>query len=52
MTYTEPYYINLGYLYELGKASREEFERAYAEGPAAQRLLNQGACQAMAEVYE
>jgi hypothetical protein len=47
LTYTEHYYIDLGYRYELGKANQHEYKVAMAEGPEARRLLNRGAMEAM-----
>jgi len=47
LTYTEHYYIDLGYRHELGKANDHEYKRAHAEGPQARRLLHRGAMEAM-----
>jgi hypothetical protein len=47
LTYTEHYYVDLGYRYELGKAEDYEYKQAQAEGPQARRLLNRGAMEAM-----
>jgi len=47
LTYTEHYYIELGYQHELGKANEHEYRRAQAEGQQARRLLNRGAMEAM-----
>jgi hypothetical protein len=47
LTYTEHYYVDLGYRYELGKANEHEYKRAQAEGAEARRLLNRGAMEAM-----
>jgi hypothetical protein len=47
LTYTEHYYIELGYMHELGKANEHEYKRAQAEGQEARRLLNRGAMEAM-----
>jgi len=47
LTYTEHYYIDLGYRHELGKANDYEYKRAQAEGPQARRLLHRGAMEAM-----
>ena len=47
LTYTEHYYVDLGYRYELGKAEEHEYKRAQAEGAEARRLLNRGAMEAM-----
>jgi len=47
LTYTEHYYIELGYQHELGKANEHEYKRAQAEGQQARRLLNRGAIEAM-----
>lgn len=47
LTYTEHYYIDLGYRHELGKANDHEYKRAQAEGQEARRLLNRGAMEAI-----
>jgi hypothetical protein len=47
LTYTEHYYIELGYQHELGKVNEHEYKRAQAEGQQARRLLNRGAMEAM-----
>ena len=47
LTYTEHYYIDLGYRHELGKANEHEYKRAQAEGAQARRLLHRGAMEAM-----
>ncbi len=47
LTYTDHYYIDLGYRHELGKANDHEYKRAYGEGPEARRLLSRGAMEAM-----
>jgi len=47
LTYTEHYYVELGYQHELGKANEHEYKRAQAEGQQARRLLNRGAMEAM-----
>lgn len=47
LTYTEHYYIDLGYRHELGKANDHEYKRAYGEGPEARRLISRGAMEAM-----
>jgi hypothetical protein len=47
LTYTEHYYVDLGYRYELGKAEDYEYKQAQAEGQEARRLLNRGAMEAM-----
>ena len=47
LTYTEHYYIDLGYRHELGKANDQEYKRAQAEGQEARRLLSRGAMEAM-----
>jgi hypothetical protein len=47
LTYTEHYYIDLGYRHELNKANEHEYKRAQAEGQQARRLLNRGAMEAM-----
>ena len=51
LTYTEHYYIDLGYRYERGKAEEYEYKQAHAEGPEARRLLNRGALEAMTRAY-
>ena len=51
LTYTEHYYIDLGYRYELGKALEREYKEAQAEGAEARRLLNRGAMEAMQRSY-
>jgi len=47
LTYTEHYYIDLGYRHELGKANDHEYRMAMAEGPEARRLIHRGAMEAM-----
>ena len=47
LTYTDHYYIDLGYRHELGKANDHEYKRAQAEGQEARRLLNRGAMEAI-----
>jgi hypothetical protein len=47
LTYTEHYYIELGYMHEQGKANEHEYKAAMAEGPQARRLLHRGAMEAM-----
>jgi hypothetical protein len=47
LTYTDHYYIDLGYRHELGKANDHEYKRAQDEGQEARRLLNRGAMEAM-----
>lgn len=47
LTYTEHYYIDLGYRHELGKANEHEYKCAQAEGAQARRLLHRGAMEAM-----
>jgi hypothetical protein len=47
LTYTEHYYVDLGYRYELGKAEDYEYKQAMAEGPEARRLMGRGAMEAM-----
>ena len=47
LTYTEHYYVDLGYQHELGKANEDEYKRAYDEGQQARRLMNRGAMEAM-----
>jgi hypothetical protein len=51
LTYTEHYYIDLGYRYERGKAEEYEYKRAQAEGPEARRLLDRGASEAFKWSY-
>lgn len=51
LTYTDHYYIDLGYRHELGKANDHEYKRAQAEGQEARRLLNRGAMEAMMKAY-
>ena len=51
LTYTEHYYIDLGYRHEQGKADDHEYKRAYGEGPQARRLLNRGAMEALQRRY-
>lgn len=51
LTYTDHYYIDLGYRHEQGKASQHEYKRAQAEGQEARRLLNRGAQEAMMRAY-
>lgn len=47
LTYTDHYYVDLGYRHELGKANDHEYKQAIAEGPDARRLLSRGAMEAM-----
>jgi len=47
LTYTDHYYIDLGYRHELGKVSDHEYRMAMAEGPEARRLIQRGAMEAM-----
>ena len=51
LTYTEHYYVDLGYRHELGKAEEHEYKRAQAEGSEARRLLNRGAMEALQRRY-
>jgi hypothetical protein len=51
LTYTEHYYIDLGYRYEQGKAPEYEYRQAYEEGPEARRLMNRGAMEALQRRY-
>ena len=51
LTYTEHYYIELGYRHEQGKANDHEYKQAYGEGPQARRLLNRGAMEALQRRY-
>ena len=47
LTYTDHYYVDLGYRHELGKAEEHEYKQAMAEGQEARRLLSRGAMEAM-----
>ena len=47
LTYTEHYYVDLGYRHELGKVDDHEYKMAMAEGPEARRLMGRGAMEAM-----
>ena len=47
LTYTEHYYVDLGYQHELGRVSEHEYRMAMAEGPEARRLIYRGAMEAM-----
>ena len=47
LTYTEHYYVDLGYRHEQGKAPEYEYRQAYEEGQEARRLMNRGAMEAM-----
>jgi len=47
LTYTEHYYVDLGYRYELGKAEDYEYKQAQAEGAQARCLMIRGAMEAM-----
>ena len=47
LTYTDHYYVDLGYRHELGKANDHEYKQAMAEGQEARRLLSRGAMEAM-----
>jgi len=47
LTYTEHYYVDLGYRHELGKAEDYEYKAAMAEGADARRLMQRGAMEAM-----
>ena len=47
LTYTDHYYVDLGYRHELGKADDHEYKQAMAEGQEARRLLSRGAMEAM-----
>jgi hypothetical protein len=51
LTYTEHYYVDLGYRHELGKANEHEYRRAYDEGQEARRLMSRGAMEAMMRAY-
>jgi hypothetical protein len=51
LTYTEHYYVDLGYRHEQGKAEEHEYKRAQAEGAEARRLLNRGAMEALQRRY-
>jgi hypothetical protein len=47
LTYTEHYYVDLGYRHELGKSEDYEYKQAQAEGAEARRLMQRGAMEAM-----
>jgi hypothetical protein len=47
LTYTDHYYVDLGYRHELGKAEDYEYKAAQAEGAEARRLMQRGAMEAM-----
>ena len=47
LTYSEHYYVDLGYRHELGKVDDHEYKMAMAEGPEARRLMSRGAMEAM-----
>ena len=51
LTYTEHYYIDLGYRHEQGKANEHEYKQAYEEGQEARRLMNRGAMEALQRRY-
>ena len=51
LTYTEHYYVDLGYRYEQGKAPEYEYKQAQAEGPEARRLMSTGAMEALQRRY-
>jgi len=51
LTYSEHYYIDLGYRYKLGKANDHDYKRAQAEGPEARRLMDRGASEALKWSY-
>ena len=51
LTYTEHYYVDLGYQHELGKANEHEYKRAQAEGAEARRLMGRGAMEALQRRY-
>jgi hypothetical protein len=51
LTYTEHYYVDLGYRYELGKAEDYEYKAAQAEGAEARRLMQSGAIEAIRSAY-
>ena len=51
LTYTDHYYIDLGYRHELGKANDHEYKCAQDEGQEARRLLNRGAMEALQRRY-
>lgn len=51
LTYTEHYYVELGYRHELGRVSAHEYRMAMAEGPEARRLIQRGAHEAMMKAY-
>ena len=47
LTYTDHYYVDLGYRHERGRVSEHEYKMALAEGPEARRLMDRGAMEAM-----
>jgi hypothetical protein len=51
LTYTEHYYVDLGYRFERGHAHENEYRMAVAEGPEARRLMERGAMEAMTRSY-
>jgi hypothetical protein len=51
LTYTDHYYVELGYRHELGRVSEHEYRMALAEGPEARRLMERGAMEAMQRAY-
>jgi hypothetical protein len=51
LTYTEHYYVDLGYRFERGHAHENEYRMALAEGPEARRLMDRGALEAMQRAY-
>ena len=51
LTYTEHYYVDLGYRYEQGKAPEYEYKQAQAEGAEARRLMSRGAMEALQRRY-
>jgi hypothetical protein len=51
LTYTDHYYVDLGYRHERGRVSEHEYRMALAEGPEARRLMERGAMEAMTRSY-
>jgi len=51
LTYTEHYYVDLGYRFERGHAHENEYRMALAEGLEARRLMDRGALEAMQKAY-
>lgn len=51
LTYTDHYYVDLGYRFERGHAHENEYRMAMAEGPEARRLIQRGVMEAMQKAY-